>query len=410
MPLYHLFQRCSLPGNGPSFGPDSRGSRPSGDLPTGSDLLRSDPLQHRIQERGSPAPGTDFLKVFGDSEVVVAPSASCVAMIREHYPELASEGGEDEVESDVRALAARTYEMSEFLVGRLGVEDVGATFEGRVALHQTCHSRRGIDVGDAPERLLRKVKGLELVGLPNALECCGFGGTFSVKNPDSSLAMLSDKIQDVEGFRGKSPYSRGQLLPHAHSGWFAKSWAPLGKQRSRTRIPNLFWGRPKLAEREWPDPGDAPGRAPGFKGKGSLVRGSGDATARPTGGDRPVPSERRPLPNFPSSVPEALSDHQLRRNLRHATRAIRAKRSQVVEEVPDWLELTRAARAIKEEALRGLDRYLPELEDAVIRAGGMVHWARTSAEANQIVTRAGGGGRRLRGREGQVHHDAMRLV
>lgn len=138
-----------------------------------------------------------FLKVFGEAEVVVAPSASCVAMIREQYLDLVSEEGKGEVESDVRALAGRTYEMSEFLVGRLGVEDVGATFHGRVALHPTCHSRRGIDVGDAPERLLRKVRGLELVGLPNALECCGFGGTFAVKNPDLSLAMLSDKIQDV---------------------------------------------------------------------------------------------------------------------------------------------------------------------------------------------------------------------
>ena len=116
------------------------------------------------------------------------------------------------------------------------------------------------------------------------------------------------------------------------------------------------------------------------------MTGSRGSAARPIGGGRSVPSERRPLPTFPSSVPEALADNQLRNNLRHATRAIRAKRSQVVEEVPDWLELTRAARAIKEEALGGLHQYLQELEDAVIRAGGKVHWARTAAEANEIVT------------------------
>jgi Fe-S oxidoreductase len=87
--------------------------------------------------------------------------------------------------------------MSEFLVDRLGVEDVGAVFPSRVSLHTTCHSRRGIDVGDAPLRLLRAVEGLEVVELPNTLECCGFGGTFAVKNPDTSLAMLSDKIRDI---------------------------------------------------------------------------------------------------------------------------------------------------------------------------------------------------------------------
>jgi len=138
-----------------------------------------------------------FLGVFDGAEVVVAPSASCVAMVREQYPVLASEVGDDSLESEARALGARTYEMSEFLVGRLGVEELGASFRSRVALHPTCHSKRGIDVGDAPERLLRAVEGLELVGLPNAGECCGFGGTFAVKNPHTSEAMLADKIQDV---------------------------------------------------------------------------------------------------------------------------------------------------------------------------------------------------------------------
>lgn len=139
-----------------------------------------------------------FLRVFGDAEVVVAPSASCVAMVREQYPVLASEAGLGVVETEVRELGGRVFELSEFLVEKLGVEDVGASFPKRVALHSTCHSRRGIDVGDAPERLLKAVGGLELVELPEAGECCGFGGTFSVKNPDTSLAMLSDKIGAIE--------------------------------------------------------------------------------------------------------------------------------------------------------------------------------------------------------------------
>jgi L-lactate dehydrogenase complex protein LldE len=153
-----------------------------------------------------------FLKVFGDAEVVVAPSASCVAMVREHYgeavgvaaagwriaePGRVSPAAYAPAADAVRSLASRTYELSEFLVRVLGVEDVGAAFPHRVALHPTCHSLRGIDVGDAPLRLLRAVRGLELVDLPNAEACCGFGGTFSVKNPHTSLAMMDDKIRDV---------------------------------------------------------------------------------------------------------------------------------------------------------------------------------------------------------------------
>ncbi len=138
-----------------------------------------------------------LLKVFGKAEVVVAPSASCVAMVREQYPALAAEIGDPALESEVGSMGDRTYEMSEFLVRRLGVEELGASLDARVALHSTCHSIRGIDVGDAPLRLLRAVAGVEIVDLPNARECCGFGGTFAVKNPETSMAMLTDKIGDV---------------------------------------------------------------------------------------------------------------------------------------------------------------------------------------------------------------------
>lgn len=138
-----------------------------------------------------------FLRIFGASEAIVAPSASCVAMVREHYPVLAKEFGPAGLESEIRALGRRTFELTQYLVEELGVEDVGARFPARVALHPTCHSIRGIDVGEAPERLLRGVTGLELVPLPDARECCGFGGTFAVKNFHTSLAMLSDKIESV---------------------------------------------------------------------------------------------------------------------------------------------------------------------------------------------------------------------
>ncbi len=120
-------------------------------------------------------------RVFDGLEVVVAPSSSCVGAVRELSPEL----------------APRVFELSELLVGRLGVEDVGAEFPHRVTYHPTCHSLRVTHVGDAPLRLLRAVRGLELLELPDARECCGFGGTFSVKNVDTSAAMLADKCEAI---------------------------------------------------------------------------------------------------------------------------------------------------------------------------------------------------------------------
>ena len=136
-----------------------------------------------------------FVRVFRDAEVIVAPSASCVGTVRELYPALAK--GDAAFEREVEALAPRVLELSELLVGRLGVEDVGATFPRRVTYHPTCHSLRMLRVGDSPLRLLRAVRGLELVDLPEASECCGFGGTFAVKNADTSAAILSDKVRSI---------------------------------------------------------------------------------------------------------------------------------------------------------------------------------------------------------------------
>jgi L-lactate dehydrogenase complex protein LldE len=140
---------------------------------------------------------TGFLRVFGGFEAVVAPSASCVAMVREQYPDLAGEAGDEGFHSRMREVASRTFELTEFLVGKLGVEDVGARFPRSVTFHPTCHSIRSIDVRDYPSRLLARVAGLELIPLPGASECCGFGGTFSVKNPDTSLALMDDKIRNA---------------------------------------------------------------------------------------------------------------------------------------------------------------------------------------------------------------------
>jgi L-lactate dehydrogenase complex protein LldE len=136
-----------------------------------------------------------FVHVFADADVVVAPSASCVGTVRDSYADLAD--GDPAFEREVAAVAPRVVELSELLVGRLGLEDVGASFPHRVTYHPTCHSLRVLKLGDAPHRLLRAVRGLELVDLPQATECCGFGGTFAVKNADTSNAMLADKVQGV---------------------------------------------------------------------------------------------------------------------------------------------------------------------------------------------------------------------
>ena len=132
------------------------------------------------QERGLTL-ARRFERVFADADVVVSPSASCVAHLR----------------ANGAGLDTRLVELTEFLVDRLGVLDVGATFPHRVTLHPTCHSIRLMGIGDRPQRLLEHVRGIDLVEMDNADECCGFGGTFSVKNADTSMAMLADKLCDL---------------------------------------------------------------------------------------------------------------------------------------------------------------------------------------------------------------------
>ena len=138
-----------------------------------------------------------FVRLYRDAETVVIPSSSCVAMIRDQYPGHLNELGDAALRNDFAALSPRVFELSEFLVDQLGVEDVGAYFPHRVTYHASCHSLRGIRVADRPERLLAKVRGLQLIPLPNLDRCCGFGGTFSVKNAEVSSAMLAVKLQDV---------------------------------------------------------------------------------------------------------------------------------------------------------------------------------------------------------------------
>jgi L-lactate dehydrogenase complex protein LldE len=134
------------------------------------------------------------VKTFEPYDVIVAPSGSCVGSVRHQHAMVADTPG---LAARATAVAARTYELSELLVDVLGVEDVGAYYPHKVTYHPTCHSLRVLRVGDKPLRLLRNVRGLTLVDLPAADQCCGFGGTFSVKNADTSTAMLADKMRHV---------------------------------------------------------------------------------------------------------------------------------------------------------------------------------------------------------------------
>lgn len=134
-----------------------------------------------------------LLDAFESSEVVVSPSGSCVGMVRHGYNELF---GDDPVNlARARALAAKTFEVSQFIVGELGVRDVGARFPHRVTYHPSCHGTRMCGVGEEPLELLRNVEGLELVPLERAEDCCGFGGAFSVKLGGISGAMAEEKCE-----------------------------------------------------------------------------------------------------------------------------------------------------------------------------------------------------------------------
>ena len=138
-----------------------------------------------------------FVRDFAGAETICIPSASCVAMIRDHYPKMAAESGDAGLKRAVDEIVPRIFEFTELLVDKLGVTDVGASFPHAVTLHTSCHSLRSLHLGDRPARLLRAVRGLELRELADADACCGFGGTFAIKNADVSAAMGSDKARRV---------------------------------------------------------------------------------------------------------------------------------------------------------------------------------------------------------------------
>ncbi len=334
-----------------------------------------------------------YVEVFEGCEAIVVPSGSCTGSIRHQHAMVARRYGDEALARRAEAVAARTYELSQLLVDVLGVEDVGAYYPHRVTYHPTCHSLRLLRVGDRPLRLLRHVAGIDLVELPDADTCCGFGGTFAVKNADTSTAMLADKMRSVLDTQAEvCTAGDSSCLMHIGGGLSrlqtghpdrAPGGDPgLGAANVAARSAGALSAR--AARR---GPGGCPVSAPTFLGLPTAPRGVGHLR-----GDEP----------FPVAARRALADTQLRRNLGKATRTIRAKRAAVVGELPDWEELRDAGQAIKAGAMAHLDRYLEQLEEQVTARGGVVHWARDANDANAHRGRPGPRDRRHRGGQGQV--------
>ncbi len=144
-----------------------------------------------------------FLRVFEAVEAICIPSSSCVAMMRDHYPKMAAAACDESLSRQVSEILPRVYEFSELLVDKLGITEVGAFYPHAVTLHPSCHSLRSLHLGDKPVRLLQSVQGLTLVDLPESEQCCGFGGTFAIKNAEVSAAMLSEKVRCVLNTRAE---------------------------------------------------------------------------------------------------------------------------------------------------------------------------------------------------------------
>ena len=173
-----------------------------------------------------------FVDAFEGYDAVVAPSGSCAGSARHQHAMVARRAGDAGLAAAVAEVSPRVHELSEFLVDVLGVSDVGAYFPHTVAYHPTCHSLRMLGVGDRPRRLLEKVRGLRLVDLPAAEQCCGFGGTFAVKNADTSIAMGTDKVRHVRE-------SGAEVLVAGDNSCLTHIGGLMGRQRAGVRTLHL---------------------------------------------------------------------------------------------------------------------------------------------------------------------------
>lgn len=173
-----------------------------------------------------------FVDAFEGYDAIVAPSGSCAGSARHQHAIVARRAGDPRLVAAVERTAPRVHELSEFLVDVLGVTDVGAYFPHRVTYHPTCHSLRMLGVGDRPRRLLEAVRGIRLTDLPSAEECCGFGGTFAVKNADTSVAMGADKARHVRE-------TGAEVLVAGDSSCLMHVGGLLSRQRAGVRVMHL---------------------------------------------------------------------------------------------------------------------------------------------------------------------------
>jgi len=173
-----------------------------------------------------------FLEVFRGAEVICIPSASCVAMIRDHFPKLAAETGESALVQQVDALLPRVFEFTELLIDKLGVTDVGAFYPHSVTVHTSCHSLRSLHAADKAFRLLKEVRGLDLIELDQSDQCCGFGGTFSVKNAEVSAAMLSEKTRAIQN-------TQAEVCTAADNSCLMQIGGALSRQRAGVKCVHL---------------------------------------------------------------------------------------------------------------------------------------------------------------------------
>jgi L-lactate dehydrogenase complex protein LldE len=173
-----------------------------------------------------------FVSAFEGYDYVVVPSGSCAGSARHQHDMVARRSGDAGLAAAVAEVSPRVLELSEFLVDVLGVTDVGASFPHTVTYHPTCHSLRMLGVGGRPLSLLREVRGIRLVELPAAEACCGFGGTFAVKNADTSVAMGADKARHVVA-------SGAEVLVAGDSSCLMHLGGMLSRQRSGVRTMHL---------------------------------------------------------------------------------------------------------------------------------------------------------------------------
>jgi len=173
-----------------------------------------------------------FVDAFAGYDAIVTPSGSCAGSARHQHGIVAKRSGDAGLVKAVAETSPKTYELTEFLVDVLGVTDVGAYFPHRVTYHPTCHSLRMLGVGDRPRQLLEQVRGIRLTDLPAAEECCGFGGTFAVKNADTSIAMGADKARHVRE-------SGAEVLVAGDNSCLMHIGGVLSRQRSGVRVMHL---------------------------------------------------------------------------------------------------------------------------------------------------------------------------